>query len=358
LLLDVAAWFKFTILIKRPFSKPYLPDAFIVPSVHSTDNKPYYAVIKYYLLGLHSAKAVQYIRPEIIGFILGSFAFALAGREFKPTGGSSPILRFIIAFFVMIGALVFLGCPLRMVLRMAAGDLNAYVGFAGFAAGIGVGTIFLKKGFSLGRAYSQPKTNGYVMPAIAVVLLVLLLVSPAFISFSSEGPGSLQAPILLALACGLVIGVLAQKSRMCMAGGIRDIILIKNPNLLLGYAAIFVVVFAGNLLRGNVNFSFEGQPIAHTDFLWNFLGMSLTGLGSVLLGGCPLRQVIMSGEGNTDAGICVLGMLTGAAFAHNFGLASSADGSTPAGQAAVIIGLAVMVIIAVANIQKRGGQVA
>ena len=33
--------------------------------------------------------------------------------------------RFIIGFFVMTGALVFLGCPLRMILRLAAGDFNA-----------------------------------------------------------------------------------------------------------------------------------------------------------------------------------------------------------------------------------------
>ena len=36
---------------------------------------------------LHRAAVVQYLRPEIIGFVLGSFAAALAFREFKPTGG-------------------------------------------------------------------------------------------------------------------------------------------------------------------------------------------------------------------------------------------------------------------------------
>ena len=37
---------------------------------------------------------------------------------------------------MMIGALVFLGCPLRMVIRMSAGDLNAYVALIGFAGGV------------------------------------------------------------------------------------------------------------------------------------------------------------------------------------------------------------------------------
>ena len=45
----------------------------------------------------------------------------------------------------MIGALMFLGCPIRMILRLGGGDLNALFGIAGFAGGIGFGTIFLKK---------------------------------------------------------------------------------------------------------------------------------------------------------------------------------------------------------------------
>ena len=33
-------------------------------------------------LGLHSAEAVQYIRPEIIGLVFGSFLMALAKKNF------------------------------------------------------------------------------------------------------------------------------------------------------------------------------------------------------------------------------------------------------------------------------------
>jgi len=41
-------------------------------------------------LGLHRAGVVQYIRPEIIGFVLGAFITAFAFREFRARGGSSP----------------------------------------------------------------------------------------------------------------------------------------------------------------------------------------------------------------------------------------------------------------------------
>ena len=87
-------------------------------------------------LGLHSAANVQYIRSEIIGIVVGAAAAALAAREFRAKAGASPACRFVLGMFVMIGALVFLGCPLRMVIRLGGGDLTAVAGLVGFIAGI------------------------------------------------------------------------------------------------------------------------------------------------------------------------------------------------------------------------------
>ncbi len=47
----------------------------------------------------------------------------------------------------------------------------------------------------------------------------------------------------------------------------------------------------------------------------------------------------MAGEGDGDAAVFVFGMIVGAGFAHNFGLASSPKGVGPHGIAAVFIGL-------------------
>ena len=74
---------------------------------------------------LHTAPIVQYMRPEIAGLIAGAFIISMATGEYRSTAGSSPMIRFLLGIITMIGALVFLGCPLRMVIRMAAGDLNA-----------------------------------------------------------------------------------------------------------------------------------------------------------------------------------------------------------------------------------------
>ena len=134
---------------------------------------------------------VQYIRPEVIGLVLGSTAIAMAKKEFRPKGGSSPMIRFILAVFVMIGALVFLGCPLRMVIRIGGGDLNAVVGLVGFALGIIIGILVLKRGFSLRRAYQQSMAEGLIFPALMLALLALLVLRPDFIIFSAKGPGSM-----------------------------------------------------------------------------------------------------------------------------------------------------------------------
>ena len=304
-------------------------------------------------LGLHGAAVVQYVRPEIIGLVLGAFLMSVATKEFSAKGGSSPMTRFVLGGFVMIGALMFLGCPLRMVLRIAGGDLNAVIGLIGFIAGILGGIFFLKKGFTLKRAYSQNRLEGTWLPIISLALLAALVLVPSILIFSTEGPGSKHAPLFLALAAGLVVGALAQKTRLCMVGGIRDAVLFKDFYLLYGFIAIIVATLIGNIALGSFNLGFEGQPVAYNDGLWNFLGMALVGLASALLGGCPLRQLILAGTGNSDSAITVMGMVTGAAFCHNFGLASSANGPTPAGKIAVIIGFVVVCVVAVANLRKE-----
>ena len=316
-------------------------------------------------LGLHRAGAVQYLRPEIIGIILGSFLLALSKKEFSPRGGSSPFTRLVLGFFAMIGCLMFLGCPFRMILRLAGGDLNAVLGLVGFTAGIGCGILYLKRGYSLKRTYRLPASEGAALPAVAVVLLILLLAVPSLLLFSEEGagPGAKHAAVWISLLAGLIVGGLAQRVRLCMVGGIRDAVLFKEFKLLLGFVAILVSALVMNLIftaaTAETYFSlgFEGQAVAHMDGLWNALGMLLVGFACVLLGGCPLRQLVLAGEGNTDSALTVIGLLLGAAFAHNFGLASSAAGPTDNGKIAVIVGIIVTIIIGECNIasnRKKG----
>lgn len=304
-------------------------------------------------LGLHRADVVQYLRPEIPGFVLGSFIAALLFREFRPRAGSAPMIRFILGAFAMIGALVFLGCPWRAMLRLSGGDWNALFGIAGLVGGVGIGSFFLKNGYDMGRSQKTHIAAGLALPAIAVGFLFLLFLFPwipgqaqsGILFYSTKGPGSMHAPFLIALAAGLVIGFVAQRSRFCTMGAIRDLILFRQTHLLSGVLAFAAAALAMNLVFGQFKPGFESQPVAHTMGLWNFGGMVLAGLAFTLAGGCPGRQVFMAGEGDGDAAVFLLGMGAGAAFSHNFGLASSAKGVGPYGIAAVLIGLAVCLII-------------
>lgn len=247
---------------------------------------------------------------------------------------------------------MFLGCPTRMVLRLAGGDFNAIFGILGFAVGIVIGIVFLNKGFSLKRNYKETKMEGYILPLINIVLFIMVATSSTLLIFSKEGPGSMHAPAMIALIIGLVVGIICQRTRLCMAGGIRDLILFKDSYLICGFLAMLVAAFIGNLAFGFFNPGFVEQPIAHNDWLWNFLGMVVVGWGSILLGGCPMRQLILAGEGNIDSVVTILGFLVGGAFSHNFKLASSAEGPTLNGQIAVILCFIVLLLISYLSIEK------
>lgn len=311
-------------------------------------------------IGWHRAAVVQYLRPEILGFVLGAMVSAFAFREFRPRAGSAPIVRFVLGMLAMIGALVFLGCPWRALLRLAGGDGNAIFGLLGLAVGIWIGTRFFKAGYNLGRNQPTYASVGWLLPMIVLGLLLLRLMFPpipgkeqsGILFYSLKGPGSQYAPLALSLAVGLAVGFLAQRSRFCTMGALRDLILFRQMHLFSGMLALLIAAFLTNLALGQFRPGFVGQPVAHTMEVWNFAGMVVAGLAFALAGGCPGRQLFMAGEGDGDAAVFVLGMLAGAAVSHNFGLASSPQGIGPYGIHAVVISLAVLLFIGFTMRQK------
>ena len=312
-------------------------------------------------IGLHSAAVVQYLRPEILGMVLGAFIAAFTFGEFKSRAGSSPAIRFVLGVITATSALVFLGCPWRTILRLAGGDANAIFGFTGLFVGVGIGVLFFKRGYSLGRTQSTAKASGLIFPVLMVGLLVLLFLFPQItgeaksgvLNYSIKGPGAMHAPLLLSLGAGLIVGFLAQRSRFCTMGAIRDFILFRSTHLLFGLLALFVMALILNFLLGSFNFGFEKQAVAHSDSIWNFLSMLTVGLASALAGGCPGRQLFMASEGDNDAVVYVVGMFVGAALAHNFAIAASPTGIGANSAMAVIIGLIASLSIGFLQI-KRG----
>jgi YedE family putative selenium metabolism protein len=304
-------------------------------------------------LQLHNSLRMSYIRPELIGFILGSFLIALQTGRFRVTGGSSPVIRFFMGFFIIVGCAVFMGCPIKMFLRLAAGDLTAVAATLGLTFGVWIGVRYIKGGVALDRAKELSRVNGFVVPLFALLLLVFLLLNPSFVKIGEKGPAALHAPLPISLLIALAIGGFAQRSGLCITGGIRNFFLARDRTLLNGVITAFLVALVFSGLLGLFRLGMHGQPASHLSHGWTFLAMALVGLASVLVDGCPFRQLIKAGEGDVDAGITTLGMLTGGALVYTWILGSTSAGPTFQGKVVVLIGLAFSMAVAMAFRKRR-----
>jgi YedE family putative selenium metabolism protein len=305
-------------------------------------------------LGLF-ASGPRYFRPEVAGLMLGALVATLVSRRrFAARSGSHAAARFFFGVWMAIGALVFLGCPFRMFQRLGGGDLNALVGAAGLLLGVGVGLAFERRGYSVGKTQEVPPPVGLLGHAALLVLLVLFVSGGVLV-----GPGAADrtgqpahAPWALALGLGALAGVALSLTGFCGVNALRQVF--RGPRWMLCGALALVAGYAlVALLSGRFHLGFTEQPVAHQDHVWNVLGMTLVGLTGVLAGGCPVRQVVMAGEGNGDAFVTSMGLVVGGAIAHNLALVSNAEGSTPAGRVAVLVGLAFAVAYGLASLARR-----
>ncbi len=292
-------------------------------------------------LALHGNPRMQYLRPELLGFVLGSAAVASASGEFRARWGAAGLASLGFGFLMALGSAVFIGCPIKALLRLAAGDLTSLPGIAGLAVGVGGGLALARAGDA---GLEGPRRTAPLAVALGVVatagLLAVLAFVPGTVAASRTGGGAIHAPPWLSLAAGLALGAACQRSRFCITGSLRDVLLTRTaaPAVALGGAlgaAALVNAFTGQFRLGYID-----QPGAHLDFLWGFLGMALVGLAAIFAGGCPFRQLVKAGEGDLDAAAVTVGMVVGAAVIQSWGLGASAGGVPAAGKVAVLLGLA------------------
>ena len=298
-------------------------------------------------LGLHSNDRMQYLRPELVGFVLGGTASAMAAREFRSEGGSSPMLRFLSGVILIVGCSIFLGCPIKMVLRFASGDYTAFAGVGGLVAGVWLGYQFLRQGFYLGDHATMPKINGLLLPILMAAGLLAVVFQPDFLHFSATGPGSQKASRAISLGAGLFLGFMAQRSRFCVTGSIGNFVVTRDTKLLWGLLAMIACAYATAIFLGLYQPGFEAQPGSHTAYGWSFLGMALVGITSTMIGGCPFRQLILASQGSSDAGSAGLGMVAGGAVVQAWGITSTNSGPTVMGEISILIGLAVVLALGV-----------
>ena len=140
---------------------------------------------------------------------------------------------------------------------------------------------------------------------------------------------------------GLLIGFLAQRSRMCFVAGVRDTILVGDTELLTGLFSFLVTVwvltsvfYSLDLLDQRMpqygEIPFRTRSIETVDqrgmgtvrlwsgetgfkdllgrfFFASLIGGWLIGVLSVLAGGCVLRQHVLCAQGSRDSLLYLLG---------------------------------------------------
>ena len=142
---------------------------------------------------------------------------------------------------------------------------------------------------------------------------------------------------IFTLFMGIVIGYLAQQSGFCSIGGMRDLFLFKQTRLFFGYTTLIASAFIGYLIFSLIlksafpNFYWAankgfftpipGAPGGLENWVYIILaiigGFGL-GLLGVMVGGCPLRQIVMAFEGSVKSLYFILGMMVGAILFHLF----------------------------------------
>jgi len=304
-------------------------------------------------LGFHARESQSYLRPEIPGIVLGAFFAAYSSREFRVRGGGSPVPHFIGGFFLLLGCEVFIGCPIKALLRTAGGGIAGAVGLAGLVAGVLAAALYLRDGFSLPAPKALPEGAGFVLPAAAFLLLFLASGGAEAFAAWTLPAGAHHAPFGASAAAGLLFGVVGQRSRFCVTGSVRTAVLARDFREAAGTGAFLLAAVGLNISQGAFAPTLALEPGAHTDLFWAFLALAMVGFGAILIAGCPFRQLVLASSGDMDAVAAVAGMLLAAGFSVRLGIGSSPAGVSAAGKIAVLLGCAYFLVLAA---RKRKGE--
>jgi YedE family putative selenium metabolism protein len=166
----------------------------------------------------------------------------------------------------MIGALAFLGCPWRASFRLAGGDFTAIPGLLGLAGGIAIGVCFPEIRLPPRAQLQNLPGCGAILPALMVGLLHLggqtCLQRRRAYFFQRERPGGLCMHRCYFTGSRIIDRFLAQRTRFCTMGAVRDVILMKEFSLVKRVRSLIIGAFLTNLAFGQFNPGYTGSHCA------------------------------------------------------------------------------------------------
>ena len=251
-------------------------------------------------LGLHRAAIVQYLRPEIMGA-----GVRPAGRRHRHAGiqtarGFRTHRPFCPRHDSCHGRIGVPRCPWRAISARRRRRKRHPLALPAWPRG-SVWDALFKKAIPLVAATARASSPGHSSPSSPSACSFFLPHFPANPGrrkaapcSTREGPLAHSTPLHRFAGAGLHNRHFRAAQPFLHDGAFRDL-LFRYTHLRRGWRPCSPPHWV-NALTGGLKFGFEGQPVAHSDFLWNYLGMVTAGLAFALAGGHPGRQLFMAGK--------------------------------------------------------------
>jgi len=239
----------------------------------------------------------------VAGLILGSFASALAGREFgfRIPPFLEAVKGAIAGVFMGIGAALARGCNVGGFFEaIASFSLGGLAMAAGLIPGVYIGLKYLlwemerfpAKGYSVPRGGQRSGFDWTIFqPWLGYGILLLGVVSAFFYASSAYT----KSGVVLVLS--MAMGVVFHRARLCFVAAFRDPFMTGDSQQTKAMLIATMVATVGYSMVKWSGIRPETSYVVNTFGLGGLLGGFVFGIGMVLAGGCGSGTLWRFGEG-------------------------------------------------------------
>ena len=245
-----------------------------------------------------------------IGVVLGALAAALLSREFAlrvPARGE--VVKGALGGAMLgVGAMLALGCNIGgFFSAVSALSLSGLGMMIGLGAGAFLGIRYLmwemehRPGWSSGRArvFLPARADTSRQPWVGLLVLVVLLAVP--FAYSASGHGARG----LFLLFGAALGVIFQRSRLCLVRAFREPFMTGDAEHTRAAALAIVIAMLGFTILKFTDLKDKGEWVFPAAGAGALVGGLVFGVGMVLAGGCGAGSIWRMGEGQVKLWMAV-----------------------------------------------------